>query len=161
MRTQAGFTLVETIIYIGLLALALTSLMMIYVSGLQTNEIVSEEQAVSDDRRIAELQIRQRLESASTITTPASGTSSQLVFDSPTASESPVTISVVNEQLMMQLGSNPAVAITPSEIRVTSFQVTRLNGSPASVQISIVYASDTSEATITQTSSWTTTLRYE
>lgn len=157
----AGFTLIEVIIYVALLGIGLTALVYVYIAGIETQSLVKTEQKLLDVRRVVELTLRSRLEESQSVTTPASGTSNQLVITSPTASESPVTFAISGTILTMQLGSDQPINLTSSDVRVTTFTVTRLSGSPHAVEIDIVFEADAAKATVTSTSTFTSTLRYE
>jgi len=158
---REGFTLIETLIYAAIFALAIFALVSVYNSSVQTRSIALAQEAVLESRRVAEATILKRLREATSVTTPASGTSSSLVIGSPTALENPVTFAVSSGRLTMQLGAlGTPVPITASNVTVSSFSVTRLDGSPASLAITIVYSASTAaRATVTETSNFGFTLR--
>jgi Tfp pilus assembly protein PilW len=157
---REGFTLIETLIYAAIFAIAIFALVSVYNSSVQTHSIALAQEAVLESRRVAEAAILKRLREATSVTTPASGTSSTLVIGSPTAAENPVTFAVSSGRLTMKLGSGTAVPLTSSTVTVTSFSVTRLDGVPASLGITIVYSASTAaRATVTATSNFGFTLR--
>ncbi len=156
-----GFTLIEILLYTLLLAIGLAALTFIHLASLETHSLVSVEQELLETRRLTELAIQTRVAEATGVTTPASGSANQLMITSQIPSESPTTFSLLNQRLQMQLGVNPVVTITPSDVRVTNFTVTRLSGSPPSLAITITYEADAAKATVNTSSSFTITLRYE
>ena len=162
MYSSRGFTLIETLLYMALSVTGLAVLTSVLISSLNTRSLIYAQQRLVENQQLNELTLLKRLGEATTITTPASGSASQLVINSPTIAESPVTFQVTNSVLTMKLGSASPIALTSTDVRVTGFTVTRLSGSPPSMSIDITYAADTaSGATPTATTSFTYTLRYE
>lgn len=157
-----GFTLIETVLYTAFLAMGMVVLVTVFVAGLRTRSLIVAEQHLLESQRVAEILIRERLREATAVLTPASGTSTSLVVNSPVAGEDPVTFQVTNGVLTMTLGSGSAIPITGSGVRVTDFSITRLNGSPPSLTIEISYEADSaSGATPSISSAFSYTLRYE
>ena len=156
-----GFTLLEVVIYVALLAIGLSALVFVQLSGLQTHSLVQNELELLEIRRLAELTIRGYAERALAVTTPASGSANQLVLGMPDPAESPVTFALAGNRLTLQIGTGTATPITPPNVRVTDFTVTRLSGSPPSIAVSLSYEADAAKATIPTSSSFTLTLRYE
>lgn len=158
---RRGFSLLETVIYVAILALSVVALSSIFTASLQTQSLVDAQHRLLDAQRATELAVQSRLSEARTVTTPVSGSASTLVISSPTAGQDPVTFALSGTTLTMKLGAAAAAPITPPDVRVTAFTATRLSGSPASVHITIVYAVRTAKATLTATSVFTITLRYD
>lgn len=157
---RRGFSLLETIIYVAILAGSVVTLSSMFIASLQTQSLVEAQHRLLDAQRATEIAIQARLSEAQTVTTPVTGSESTLVISSPTAGQDPVTFALSGTTLTMKLGAGTAAPITPPDIRVTAFSVTRLSGTPASVRVSITYATGTAKATITTSSVFTITLRY-
>jgi type II secretory pathway pseudopilin PulG len=156
-----GFLLIETLVYTALLAIITSVFALIYVSGMDTRSLNEGEQRVLQTSQFVERTILQRLEEASTVNAPTTGESDTLSIDAPIGAEDPVVFSVADETLYMTLGVNAPVALT-ADLTVEEFIVTRLGGSPASLQIEITYQATTSSgATPTLTSTIPYTFRYE
>jgi hypothetical protein len=152
----------EILIYITLVAMAFSAIGLVLQSGLATRSLAAAQIRLVEQQRLVEWTLLSRLEQSGGMTTPASGTSTTLQIESPTASENPVTFAVSGNVLTMQLGTNPAVNLTPSDVRVTNFTVERLDGSPASLIIMIEFETDTASGTVvSETSTITYTLRYD
>lgn len=160
-RLRHGFTLLETVIYTALLATGMLVLITLLNAGLNTHSLISGQQRLVENEELAQATIIQRLSEASTITSPASGSSGTLTIDSPTAGQSPITFQLANGVLTMKLGAANAVNITSQAIQVTSFTATRLNGTTPAIFVSISYQTTTATATLQDTSAFTYTLRYD
>jgi Tfp pilus assembly protein PilV len=157
---RRGFTLIETLIYAAIFAIGIFALVTIYNASVQTRSIALAQETVLESRRVAEMTILKRLREATSLTAPASGTGSTLTLGSPNASDNPVTFALSGGRLTMKLGSGTAAPITASTVTVTSFSVTRLDGTPASVSVSIGYAASTAaRTTVTAASAFSFTLR--
>ena len=160
MRT--GFTLIETVLYTALLVSGMVVLTTILISGLNTRSLITGEQQLVSNQQLAELTIVERLGQAGSVVAPTSATSTQLVINSPTPSDDPVTFQVTDGILTMTLGVQAPIALTNNTVRVFAFTVTRLTATPPSVQIAITYETDTaSGATPRIDSVFTYTLRHE
>ena len=158
---QKGFSLIEIIIYTALASTTLAAMFLIYTSALETHSYVESQRLLLDVERPIELQVRSRLQEAPSVTTPASGTSTSLVVGSEETGENPVTFSVSNGVLQMQLGTGAPLALTPSDVTVTAFTATRSTGTPASILVSITLETSATGVEIARTFSFFVTLRYE
>lgn len=156
-----GFTLLEVIIYTALLAMSLAAVAFFVHAALSLRSIGEAEIRLTDARRVVEWHIRERLEEASVVTTPASGSSATLQLNSPTAGEDPVIFALDGTTLTMQLGVSWPIPLTPDDVAVTNFSATRLSGAPASVQIAITYEVTSIRTAVSSTSTISYTLRYE
>ncbi len=161
-RARKGFTLIELIIYIVLVAAILSALLFIVDAALRTRSIAVAEGRLLDNERLVERTLLDRLNASSNVISPASGSGTTLQIASPTSSENPVLFQITNGALTMKLGSSSAITLTSSNIQVTAFTVTRVNGTPSSIRISITYQTGTAaNATISNTSTLSYTLRYD
>ncbi len=158
---RRGFTLIEVLIYVAILGIAFISLMTMFNAGAQSGVIVEAQNRLLDAERTAQAILQARISTATSVTTPASGSGSTLVLASPVAAENPVTFALSGGQITMKLGAGAAAPITPADMRVTSFTVTRLSGSPAGVRVSLVTETDAGTLLIPGSVTFTTLLRYD
>ncbi len=158
---RRGFSLLEVIIYVGLLAGVMAALVALFTAGLQTKALVAAQTRMAETERLVELTIQERLAESSGVTVPASGAAASLTATSSVPNESPAAFSLSGTSLDLQLGIGAAQPLNPTDVRVTSFSVTRLDGAPASVRVVIGYATDVTQHTLTATSTFTATLPYD
>lgn len=137
-RSQQGYTLIELLLYIamiGTLLGAVTIFFSVTTDARIKNQSISE---VNDQGAFIMDSITQVVRNATSISGPAVGASgSQLTVAVPTASLSPTIFSVSGGVLQVKEGTANAVALTNSEVQVTSFSVTNLSrsGTKGVVQI--------------------------
>lgn len=161
-QNTKGFTLFETIITIALSAGILTTSAMLFHSTLTAEARVRGQQRLADSVFLIEQTIQSILISGSNVTEPASGTSNTLAVATEDSSTDPTQFSLSNDALMITEGSNASQSLTPETVTITDFSVTRLDGTPASVSISVTLETAAGlNTTLSKTASWTTTLRYD
>lgn len=161
-QARKGVTLVETLIFTAIAAVVLLVSGQILVSGLSTRSIIDAQQSLNINKRFISLSIQSRIENANAIIEPQVGIGSVLEFDSADASLYPVRIEWVEDDLIQTVGTGPAQQLNQDHVRVTGFEVTRLNGPPDAVRVRISYEVDTFSGATPSTSSETTyTIRYE
>ncbi len=158
---RRGFTLIETLIYVAILAMATLALLAMFRAGAESDVIVQAQTSLLDAERAAQELIQDRITEATGLTAPASGSGNVLTLTSPVAGESPVTFTLTNGQITMQLGAGAAAAITPPNVRVTSFTVTRLAGTPPGVRVSFETETDAGTLLIPGSVTFTSLLRYD
>jgi len=140
MDRSRGYTLIELLLYvalIGILLSAVTAFFGVTADARLKNQTISE---VNEQGTYALDYIAQAVRNASVITLPAAASSgSQLTLTVPTSSLSPTVFSVANGVLQVKEGTGSAVALTNSNIQVTSFTVTNLtkSGTMGIAQIAI------------------------
>lgn len=159
--SRRGFTLVEILLYVALFAITVSALSSVYISSLSTDLLAKREQDLIETQRHAGIRLRETIQSASVITIPTSGSASTLTVEGAGIDGSPVTFSVVSGRLYVETATVPATAITPADITVTSFTATRLGGSPPGVEIVLTMTAMSGTTTLTETSDFIVTLRYE
>jgi len=139
-NTQAGYTLIELLLYVamvGVLLGAITVFFSISTDARIKNQSINE---VNDQGTFALDYAAQTVRNATSISSPAASTSgSQLTLAVPTSSLSPTVFSVVGGVLQVKEGTATAIALTNSKIQVTSFSVTNLtrSGTSGIVQINL------------------------
>lgn len=158
---RRGFTLIELLIYIVLFAITASALSSAYVSGLATDELARRTQVLVETRRNAGILIRETVRSAGAVTVPANGSGNILTVDGQGVDDGPVTFSWSDGALFMQTATTPATAVTPSDVTVTEFTVTRVSGSPPGVSVRLVLEAQGGNAVLTEETEFIVTLRYE
>jgi Tfp pilus assembly protein PilW len=158
--TQAkGFTIVETLIYTVLLALIMSSVVLLTTATIRTKAKEQATAMLSQNLRFALNLIAAQVSQSSDITSPASGASSSMILATTSSSTNPVTFSLSSTTLMMAQAAGTAVSVTSNEVDITSLSFTRFTGTPASVRIvmsgKVHNAQSAWQATLTVTSTAT------
>ena len=157
-----GFSLIETVIYIALLAISLTALVYVFTSSLRTYAILSTQATLHQNRQVIERIFLRTLQQSTTVTTPASGSSSTLTLAMPTASQNPTIFTVADQILTIKQGTEAATAISTNSLQITGFTVTRLTASPPALTISLDYEIEPLPGILVPSSStFTYVYRYE
>lgn len=139
----AGFTLLELLLYIGLLAIILSASSFYLRSVLQTrarNQSVAE---VDSQGYFAMQTIMQQVRNATSVTSPAPGASAPsltLAMSSP--ADSPTIFSVADGVLKMQQGEDADVDLTSAKVVVQDFVVRNAGtaGSADAVRVEFILA---------------------
>jgi prepilin-type N-terminal cleavage/methylation domain-containing protein len=134
---QRGFTLLELILYIGILAIVMVVIVNIFVALSKGNGNVEARTDVDSNLRYALEKINQDVRAASSVTTPASAgaTSSTLVM---TVSGSTITYDVSSGQLRRQVNAGTPVTITPTTVTVAAPTFTRLHNTNTVLSVTVV-----------------------
>jgi prepilin-type N-terminal cleavage/methylation domain-containing protein len=141
-RRPNGFTLIETLISLALAATGFLVLLLVHVAALNSRAIATSQAHLLEARRVVEGTVRERLEEANGVATPASGTSSVLTLTDPDPLETPTVFSVVGGRLVLQVGASAPVFLTPPDVTVSAFSAERLDGLPVSVALSYTLETD-------------------
>lgn len=136
---QAGYTLIELLLYVVIVGALLTSLT--YFFGMMAdsrvkNQTISE---VNDQAAMAMDTITQTIHNATSITTPAAaGSGASLTLVVPTGALSPTVFSLSGTTLQIKEGAAAAVALTSNDVQITSLTFTNLTkaGTSGIVQVS-------------------------
>lgn len=138
-RHQTGFTLIELLLYIALVGLLLSAVTGFFVTTIEArakNQSITE---VNEQGHYAMEQLTAAVRNATSITSPAAGTSSAgYTVVVPTASLSPTIASVTSGVLQIKEGAAAAVPLTNSKVQVSSLTVTNRSrsGTTGLLQIS-------------------------
>lgn len=137
---QAGYTLIELLLYIamvGVLLAAVTAFFGITTDARIKNQSMTE---VNEQGVFALDMIAQTVRNGTSLSSPAAGASgSQLTLTVPTGALSPTVFDVSGGVLRIKEGAGGVVAITNSKVQVTSLTVTNLtrSGTGGIVRISL------------------------
>lgn len=119
-----GFTLIETIIYIAILAMTVTAFVTFGLSVAKAgskNQVVAE---VTGNGLSAMEIISQKIKSADSVVSPTKGNSgSSIILDMPNTADN-ITIDVSGGRLRYSSGLSPAMYLTSAAVTVSNLNVT-------------------------------------
>lgn len=121
---KRGFTLIETLVYIAILGMVVSSIVAysLSLSGARNKNYVA--QNVQANSRTMLSIMGEKIRASSVVVTPSAGaTSNQLVLDMPGVLPN-IIFSVFNSQLIMTEVGSPDVALTDSRVVVTGLVFT-------------------------------------
>lgn len=143
-KSGAGFTLIETLVYVGILIMVIVSVVgySMSLSGARNKNYSA--QNVQANSRVALDIMSEKIRASSSVVIPAAGAgSNQLILDMPGAAPD-ITFSVSGGRLIMAKAGNPDEYITDSRTAVTDliFTNTALSGERdiVNIQADISYA---------------------
>lgn len=137
---QAGYTLIELLLYIVVISTLLTSITYFFgitIEARAKNQTIAE---VNDQGALAMDYITQTIRNASSITTPApAGSAASLTLVVPTGSLSPTIFDLSGTTLRVKEGTGAAIPLTSNDIRVTGLTFRNLTrpSTPGNVQITL------------------------
>lgn len=143
-KKARAFTLLEFLLYAGIVAVLLFAATEVILSLMDGRAKIEAIQEVNQNERVAMQIMLQSIRNANTVTTPApSSTSAILILQTDSAATSPTIFSVYNQQLQMKEGNSATTTLTSSRVTVPSLQFQNLaaTGSPASIQIRLTVSS--------------------
>lgn len=132
-----GVTLIETLIYIGITAFLVSSMILLTQAVLNSNVRVKTSITLEENLQFAMVKIVGKIQKASNVSAPVSGTANNLALEMSSQSENPTIFSLLSESIMMAEGGGQAAQILSSEIEITNLLFTRLDSSPAAVRVQI------------------------
>ena len=136
-KKSKGGTLIETLLYIGITAILVSSIILLTQVILNTSVRVKTSITLEENLQLAMIQIVGKIQKASSISAPASGTASGLTLGMVSEPENPTIFSLSNGTIMMTEGAGQALPITSNEIEITNLSFTRLDAVSAAVQMQI------------------------
>ena len=123
---QKGFTLVETLIYVAIIGVVITTfIQFILAVSSARNKVYSVQEVQSNIRTSADI-LGQYIRSATGVVTSTSVFGihpSKIVLQMPTPLNDPTIITIDNGALVMKNGGNPTSTITSNRVDVTDFTV--------------------------------------
>ncbi|OGL95070.1 hypothetical protein A2348_04870 [Candidatus Uhrbacteria bacterium RIFOXYB12_FULL_58_10] len=158
---RSGFTLVEVLLYVTLFAITMGTLASIYANNLATDRLARREQDLNETRYMVTSQLRELVESAGQITSPASGSATTLEIDGNGITDGPVSVFVTDGVLYLDTISQAPAPLTPPGVSVDEFTVTRTAGSPPGLDLSITLSVNAGTRTISDVLTLFVALRYE
>lgn len=128
---DGGFTLIETIIYIGIIAVILSSFLLITEQIVFSSNRTRQQIELAENQKFLIQKINWLLRSVDTINTPAPGaTSAILSINKMNFANNPLVIDLNNNAVRLTTGGASAVPITNSSVTVTDltfYQLTLAN----------------------------------
>jgi Tfp pilus assembly protein PilW len=149
LKSEAGFSLVELILYIGVSATILTVVSVFLFALWQVrvkNHAISE---VEQQGMFVMRQITQSVKNAAFITAPAPGSEDQtLILQTYSSSTDPSAFTIDGSTINISEAGSPAMALTAPNVAVSNLVFTNLsrNGTPGVVRISFTLSYNSSSA---------------
>ncbi|MEK7656080.1 MAG: prepilin-type N-terminal cleavage/methylation domain-containing protein [Patescibacteria group bacterium] len=142
---QAGFTLVEYLIYIAISATLLLVATNVLFTVLQGKEKLQAIEDVGQNGRYALAAMTQAISNAQSVTAPAYGASSTtLTMQTSSTSTTPTSFFVANGTVNIKEGSSPTTSLMADEVTVRTLRFTNVSGTATSTAIRIeMYVSST------------------
>jgi type II secretory pathway component PulJ len=140
LKNERGFTLIETIIYIGLLAIIMVFLVAFFQQTTFAKAKISERLDNLDNSQYALERVMWYLQNSLEVKEPLAGQSSnQLIINTLVTDQNPVKFFIEDKQLKMKIGDEPAENLTNSRLEVEAINFTNQGfvNQPAIIQISM------------------------
>ena len=135
---RKGFTLIEVLIYIALLAVMLLGMVQLTASVLDLRGRVQNAKVLEENLRHALTRITAQVRHADDITLPLAGAADTLALTMLDPALDPTTFTVDGGAITIRQGATaPAIPLTSSEIEVTSLTFSRIAATPPAVRIDI------------------------
>lgn len=141
---ERGFTLIETLLYFGLLAIIL-AIIAATIASVASDKIKLEMiQEVNQNARMVMQTVTKNVNNAASISSPSDGNqSSTLTLAMPDAGEDPIVIDLDNGMVRISVDGDTPVPLTTNEVSVTELvfsNITPTNGS-GSVRVEMTIGS--------------------
>ncbi|MCX6744994.1 MAG: prepilin-type N-terminal cleavage/methylation domain-containing protein [Candidatus Parcubacteria bacterium] len=137
-KNNQGFTLIETIIYIGLLAVIIVFLISFFAQATFIKGKINERLDNLDNAQYALERMTWYLQNSIEVTEPLAGQSSkQLMANSLVSEKNPIKFFVEAKQLKMQIADGQAINLTNNRLDVDDISFTNQGfiNQPALIQI--------------------------
>ena len=139
-KNNLGFTLIETIIYIGLLALIIIFLVSFFQQSMFAKGKINERLDNLDNAQYALERMIWYLQNSIEVTEPVSGqVSGQLVANSLVSQKNPIKFYIEDNKLKMQMGADEPLNLSNNrlDIKELSFSNQGFINQPAIIQIKL------------------------
>lgn len=139
IKKNAGYTLIELLLYISLAGILLVSLTMFFGMSVDARIKTQSVTEVNQQGALAMDYIQQTVRNATSISAPAAAASgSSLTVVVPTGSLSPTIFNLSGSILQVKEGSAAAISLTNDDVQVTNLTFTNLtrSGTDGVVRIS-------------------------
>ncbi len=140
VRNQKGFTIVETIIYVAIIGVFMSTVILFGISAVQTAEKAVVAQEVQQNARFAMERVVREVRGAEALNIGLStfaNVSGVLALDVSTGGNTPTVFDLDAGRLRVTQGANPSVYLTTDDVEVTEFRVENrsVSGRTENVQI--------------------------
>lgn len=161
-RTQAGYTLIELLLYVVIVGTLLTATSVFFALNASTRAKTQVMNEVEQQGAYAVQYIARTIRNASAVSSPTIGTSSSsLTVTVPTAALSPTIFNVTGNTLQVKEGTAAAIPLTSSDVNVTNITFKNVSRSTTTeaVQISLTlsHINPSSRTEYNYTETFTTT----
>ncbi len=129
MRQQQGVTIIEMILYIGIVALISTSMVGLYIKIIQLRSKATAIQEVNESVRLAAAKISYEIRQSQSIR----GVGASLSLNMADASRNPTTFALVSGRIQMKVGTSTA-DITSNLVNINSLTFTNLSSGDSLAQ---------------------------
>ena len=129
MKPQSGVTLIEMILYIGIIALMATAMVGLYIEIIRLRARATDIQEVNESVRLAATKIGYEIRRAKSI----NGIGSSLSLVSGEAGRNPTIFYLNNGRIQMTVGSSIAY-ITSNLVNISTFNLQNLSSGDSSTQ---------------------------
>ncbi len=130
-----GFTLIEIIIYAGIVGAILVSMVLITKAMYETRARVRSSIILEENLRFALSRVTSAIRHASAVTQPDVGSGSTLNLAMAEPGDDPTVVSETNGIVLMSEGSGGSMSLTSSEVEVTNLTFTRSTGSAPIIRV--------------------------
>ncbi len=130
LKAKAGFTLVETLVYIAIIGTALSSAILFSLNVLEGQQKARVFQEVQQNARFALERISQEIRTAADLNPNASTfniATGTLSLASDESAKNPTTFNVIDEKIFIKQGSGATTSITSDDVRVTTLRFENLS----------------------------------
>lgn len=121
IKIQSGFTMIETLLYIAIISVIVTSFVLYGWNIIQGGAKSSHQEEVSSTARYVSQRIKYEIRNASAINSVSATEISLAEIDS---AKNPTVISFATGQITVKQGTGATVAINPSSTNISSFVFT-------------------------------------
>lgn len=131
-----GFTLIETLVYIALLSFLVTGALATIYGIVESGAITSDTTVVHDEGTFVLRKVEWALASATSISSPASGSGSFLAVTQTDGTT--INVRLSGDTIEMREDTGAYVPLTSENVVASSLTFTRLTGSPAGIEVTAV-----------------------
>lgn len=136
-KKEEGFTLMEFLIYIGIVVFMMTNLTLAAMNVMFGRVKVTAMESVSRNGSFAMEKINYAIRNAEAINSVGS---SSLELAMPSSKNNPTTFGLSNGSITMQEGTQSQVLLTTSKVNVTGLNFTQIPGKAVQVEMTVEFA---------------------
>ena len=150
---KGGFTLIETLIYAGLVAFMLAFMVISVYQMIDSRDRLKFQQELVENQKLLNQKLAWLLQNNSAVNSPTAGSSgTSLSVNKIGATDNPYVMSFSGGQLWLATGANPAVNLTNNYVTVSNATFDHLNnGGRSVIRLSAVFSNAVSSTTVETT----------
>jgi Tfp pilus assembly protein PilW len=137
MKICRGFTLIEVIIYAGIIGAILVSMVLITKAMYETRARVRSSIILEENLRFALSRVTSAIRQASAVIQPDVGTGSTLSLTMSDPGDDPTVVTETNGIVFLSEGTGASMALTSTEVEVTGLSFTRSTGTSPIIRTTI------------------------